>query len=374
MKKESGSGSKGVPPPPNGFDEEQKSAWGFLPWRSIFLAQRSSIKKTLFFNWVKVNVPAISIATIAALLLHYVPSYYFHSVSPFSITSNSLSTLGIAILYASIAILTIMFAFLTFWFGSAKDAMRKIQDRTRDELRNLEVIKQDISPFLAGPKEGVPTDIKEKVENLAKKADTFYKSLSRFVGRFSRASVGTYYDAVELAGLQHSVTATGGEWFVAHAKTFETLDERAFCRKTWENAMHSSGQLLSLNDGANHAHNQMMQIINFMPTLSSILFVFLVSLVIVFVSSTSNLQPLVGLILGFILVILLPIHVVNMVRFLWKQLFLEFVTHETNRLVDTQQSHTIEQRHPVDDKEAIMKDLKVLIDAYTEKEQDTNLK
>ena len=115
MEKKSVSGSKGVPPPPDGFDEEQKSAWGLPQWRSIFLAQRSSIKKTLFFNWVKVNVPAISIAIIAALLLHYVPLYYFHSGSPFSITSNSLSTLGIAILYASIAILTIMFAFLTFW-------------------------------------------------------------------------------------------------------------------------------------------------------------------------------------------------------------------------------------------------------------------
>lgn len=367
MKKKSGSGSKGVPPSPSGFDEAQESAWSLPQWRSIFLRQRSNIKKTLFFDWVKVNVPAIAIAIGVALLLHY-------AFPHFSISSDSLSILGIGILAASIAILTIIVPFLMFWFGSAKDNMGRIRDRIRDELRNLQVIKRDVSPFTAGPKESVSGDLKERVENLAKKSDTFYEALLRLVGRFSRAGLGTYYAAVELARLDLSINATGGEWFVAYAKVFQTHTGHSFGKKTWENAMESSGRLLALNDETARAHNQITQLIHFMPTLNSILFVFLVSLVIVFMSSTGNLQPLVGIILSFILVILLPIHLTNIVRFLWRLVSLEFVTYETNRLLDVQQSHTIEQRHPVDDKEAIMKELQILVDAYANMKRDTNSK
>lgn len=367
MKKKSGSGSKSAPPPPSGFDETQESFWSLPLWRSTFLTQRSNIKKALFFSWVKVNGTAITIAIVAALLLHY-------AFPHFSIAGDSLSILGIGILSASIAILTIIVPFLMFWFGSAKDNMQRTRDKISDELRNLQVIKRDVSQLTAGPKESVSGDWKERAENLAKKSDTFYKALSRLDGRFSRADLGTYYDAVELAGLDLSVQATGGEWFVAYARVFQTHTGHDFGRKTWENAMESSGRLLILNDEASRARNQIMQLINFMPTLNSILFLFLVSLVIVFLSSTGSLQPLAGLILSFILVILLPVHLVSIVRFLWRMVSLEFFTYETNRLLDVNRSHNIEQRHPVDDKDAKINYIKGLVNAFADKERDTNLK
>jgi len=367
MKKKSGSGSKGVPPPPSDFDGTQESFWSLPLWRSTFLTQRSNIKKALFFSWVKVNGTAITIAIVAALLLHY-------AFPHFSIAGDSLSILGIGILSASIAILTIIVPFLMFWFGSAKDNMRRTRDKIRDELRNLQLIKRDVSLLTAGPKESVSGDLKVRAGNLAKKSDTFFKALSRLDGRFSRADLGTYYDAVELAGLHLSIQATGGEWFVAYAGLFRTHTGHSFGRKTWENAMDSSGRLLILNDEASRARNQIMQLINFMPTLNSILFVFLVSLLIVFMSSTGSLQPLVGLILSFILVILLSVHLGSIVRFLWRMVSLEFFTYETNRLLDVNRSHNIEQRHPVDDEDAITNYIKGLVDAFADKERDTNLK
>ncbi len=367
MKKKSGSGSKDIPPPPSGFDETQKSFWNLPLWRSTFITQRSNIKKALFFSWVKVNGTVITIAIVAALLLHY-------AFPHFSIAGDSLPILGIGILSASIAILTILVPFLMFWFGSAKDNMQRTRDKIRDELRNLQIIKRDVSQLTAGPKESVSGDWKERAETLAKKSDTFYKALSRLDGRFSRADLGTYYDAVELAGLHLSIQATGGEWFVAYAELFQTHTGHSFGRKTWENAMESSGRLLILNEEASRARNQIMQLINFMPTLNSILFVFLVSLLIVFLSSTGNLQPLVGLILSFILVILLPVHLVSIVRFLWRMASLEFFTYETNRLLDINRSHNIEQRHPVDDEDAKTNYIKGLVDAFADKERGTNLK
>lgn len=367
MKNKSGSDSKGVPPTPSGFDEAQKSAWSWPLWRSTFLTQRSNIKKTLFFNWVGVNGPAIAIAIGAALLLHYIFPH-------FSIAGDSAFLLGIGILSASIAILTIIVPFLMFWFGGAKDNMQRTRDKIRDEIRNLDAIKRDIDQFTAGPKKDVTGTLKESLENLAKKSDTFYKALSRLGGRFSRADMGTYYNAVELAGLALSINATGGEWFTAYAKTFETVDARNFCRKLWENAMDSSERLLILNDEASRACNQIKQLINFMPTLTSILFVFLVSLLIVFMSSTGNLQPLIGLILSFILVILLSVHLMSIVRFLWRMVSLEFFTYETNRLLDVNRSHNIERQHPVDDEDAKTKYIKGLVDDFADKERDTDLK
>jgi len=368
MKKKSGLGSKSVPPLPSGFDEEQEFAWKNWPqWRLTFLTQYSSIKKTLFFNWVKVNGSAIAIVIVVAVLLHY-------AFPHFSIADDSLSALAIGILTASAAILTIIVAFLTFWFGSANNSMQRTRAMIRDELRNLEDIKRDIDPLTAGPKESVSGDWKERAENLAKKSDTFYKALSRLDGRFSRADLGTYYDAVELADLNLSIQATGGEWFVAYAELFQTHTGHSFGRKTWENAMESSSRLLMLNDEVNRAHNQIKQLINFMPTLISVLFVFLISLVIVFMSSTGSLQPLAGLIFSFILVILLSIHLAKIVSFPWRLVSLEFFTYETNRLLDVNRSHNIEQQHPVDDEDAKTNYIKGLVNAFADKERDTNLK
>jgi len=366
MKRKSNSGSKGVPPPPSGFDEEQEFAWKNWPqWRSTFLTQRSNIKKTLFFNWVKVNGTAIAIATGAALLLHYVFPH-------FSIAGDSLSTLAIGILAASAAILAIIVAFLTFWFGGANNSMQRTRAMIRDELRNLEVIKRDIDQLTAGPKKGLTGTLKDNLETLAEKSETFLNTLKILDGRFSRAALGTYYDSVGLTELDIAIQETGGEWFKAYLAVFKGHTEHDFCKKTWENATTTSRRISDLNDEVRQATNQIMQIVYFMPTLISVLFVFIFSLVVAFMSSTSALDRIAGLIFSFILIILLPIHLASTVRFLWNLVSSKHVTYETNRLLDVQYSNHIEQQYPVDYAGALKKYAERIVDAYAKRGETSN--
>jgi len=367
MKKRSSSDSKGVSPPPSGFDEEQEFAWkNWSQWRLTFLSKRSQIKRTLLIDWVKVNLPAIFIATMLGLL--------FHLKTPISITGNPLSTLVIGILAASAAILTIIVAFLTFWFSGANNSMQRTRAMIKDEVRNLEAIKRDIDPLTAGPKEGLAGTLKDNLEKLAEKSESFLTTLKTLGGRFSRAAPGTYYDSGDLTKLDIAIRETGGEWFKAYSKVFKGHSEHDFCIKTWENAMETSRRISDLNDEVQRSSNQIMQIIYFMPTLTSVLFIFMLSLVVAFMSSTGNLQPLAGLTFSLILVILLTIHLGRTVGFLWNLVSLKYVSYETNRLLDIQYSNKIEQQYPVDYTGALKKHAEIIVKTYAKRRETTNSK
>ena len=366
MKKKSDSDSKGIPSPPNGLDEELKSIWKDFPqWRLTFLNQRSNIKKTTLLNLLKVNGPAITIVIIVTFLLHYIfPS--------FSITKETLSTLAIGILTASAAILTIIVAFLTFWFGSANNSMQRTRDMIRNELRSLDAIRRDIEPFTTGPKEGLDTTLAEKVRKLAQASKAFLNTLKTLAGRFFRAAPGTYYDSVDLVTLDIAIQETGGEWFKTYAAVFTEHSDYDFCKKTWTKAVDISRRIDELNNEVRRASNQIMQIVYFMPTLISVLFIFIFSLVVAFMSSTNALQPLTGLIFGFILITLLPAHLASTVRFLWNLVSSKYVVYETNRLLDIQYSKNIEQKYPIDYTGAMKKYAKGLISAYPERRKGSN--
>jgi len=225
MKKESDSGSTSVPPPPSGFDEEQEFSWKHWPqWRLAFLNRYSKTKKALFLNFLKVNGPAITIVIIATLLLHYI-------FPDFSITKESLSTLAIGILTASAAILTIIVAFLTFWFGNANNSMQRTRDMIRNELRSLDTIKRDIEPFTTGPKEGLNRALAEKVRKLAQESEFLINTLKTLAGRFYRAAPGTYYDPVGLVKLDAAIQDTGGEWFKAYLAIFKEHSDHDYAKK-----------------------------------------------------------------------------------------------------------------------------------------------
>jgi len=366
MKRKRGPNSK-TPPTPKGFDEEQEFAWKNWPqWRLTFSSKRSQIKRALLINWVKVNLPAIFIAIMVGLVVHL--------TTPVSITSSSLSTLAIGILTASAAILTIIVAFLTFWFGSASNSMQRAQAMIRDELRNLDAVELDIDPLTAGPKESVTGTLKGKLEKLAKDSEIFLSVLKTLGGRFSRAALGTYYDSVAQTKLDIAIRETGGEWFKSYLAVFKGHREHDFCRKTWENAMGISRRTYDLNSEARRASNQVMQIIYFMPILTSVLFIFIFSLVVAFISSTTsggNLLPITKLIFSSILVILLATHLVNLVRFLWALVSSRYVTYETNRLLDIQHTNNIEQQYPVDYASALKKYAEAIIKAAPEAEETT---
>jgi len=366
MKKKNESGSTSVPPPPNGFDEELKLIWEKWPqWRSAFLNRRSKIKKTLIWNFSKINGPAIIIIIIVTLLLHYI-------FPDFSITKESLSTLAIGILTASAAILTIIIAFLTFWFGSANNSMQKTRDTIRNELRSLDSIKLDIEPYTAGPKEDLSGTSKDNLEKLAQESKTFLNTLKTLAGRFHRAAPGTYYDPVDLNTLDIAIRETGGKWFKAYLAVSNEPSDHDFAKKTWTNAMDISRRINELNSEVMRSSEQLMQIIYFMPTLISVLFIFIFSLVITFMSGTNALQPLSGLTLSFILVALLPAHLVITIRFLWNLVVSKYVTYEINRLLDIQHSNGIEKESPVDYTSALIRHAELFADLHNKGKDTTD--
>jgi hypothetical protein len=367
MKRKDDSISKDVPPPPNGLDEEQEFAWKKWPeWRSVFLSKRSQTQKALLIHWLKVNLSAIFVAIIIATM--------FHFMTPITITNNSLLILAIGVLSASAAILTIIVAFLTFWFGSANNSMQRTRSMIRDELRNLEVIKRDIDPLTAGPKEGITGDLKNNLETLAKKSEAFLNALKILGGRFYRAALGTYYDSQDIFTLDTVIRHVGGEWFKAYLAVFKGHSEHDFCRKAWENAMGISRRLGNLNDEVMRSSTQIMQIIYFMPTLISVLFVLIFSLVIAFISSITserNLLPVVNLVFGSILILLLVTHLVIVVRFLWTSVSSRYFSYETNRSLDIQYTTKVEQQYPLDYAGALDKHLEIIAKAYTTREDQS---
>jgi hypothetical protein len=367
MKKKNEPGSTSVPPPPIGLDEEQQFIWDKWPqWRLAFLNRRSKIKNTLIWNFLKINGPAIIIIIIVTLLLHYI---FFPN---FAITKEALSTLAIGILAASAAILTIIIAFLTFWFGSANNSMQKTRDTIRSELRSLETIKLDIEPYTAGPKEGLKKALTEKIQKLAQESESFLNALKTLSGRFYRAAPGTYYDPVELGTLDLAIRDTGGKWFKAYLTVSNEPSDHDFAKKTWKTAMDISRRIYELNGEVRRASEQLTQIIYFMPTLISVLFIFIASLVIAFMSGTNALQPLTGLILSFILVALLPAHLVITIRFLWNLVVSKYVTYEINRLSDIQYSNNVEMENPVDYTSALIRHAELFADLHNKGEDTTD--
>lgn len=358
MKRKSKS-STGIPPVPSGFDEEQELAWKNLaPWRLIFLKKRSRIKRTLLLDWVKINLPTVLIAILLGRLLYLNTSI--------SIDNASLSTLAIGILSASAAILTIIVAFLTFWFSSANNNMQRTKDMIRSELSNLETTERDIEQFTGNPKEDLPEPRKAALIKLAEKSETFLNALKTLGGRFYRATLGTYYDSLDSIKLDIAIGETGGEWFVAYLSVFNKHSDRDYCGRVWNNAVAISRRFNDLNAEVRRATNQVTQIVYFMPTLISVLVVFIFSLFIAFIFNTTSgdyFLPVTKLVFGSILVILTATHLVNIVRFLWVLVSSRYVANETNRLFDIQTTANLEKQRPIDYTKALKKYAETIVKA-----------
>lgn len=357
-----------IPPPPIGLDEDLEIAWEIPYWRSLFKTQSSQIKGTLLVDWVKINIPAVLIGILIGRLL------YLNTT--LSISDSSLSTLSIGIMTASAAILAIITAFLTFWFGSAINSLQRMRNMISDELSHLAAIEEDIEPYTVGPKENVTGDMREKVLDLAEKSENFLNTLKVLSGRFHRATVGTYCDSNKLFKLEVAIKDTGGKWFVAYRKAFEGYEARDFCRKTWLKAMETSRRLDDLNNEIMRANGQLKDIIKFIPTLASVLFIFIFALVVVFLSSitysitsTSTLLPVTKLIFGSLLIILLPVQLVRLVQYLWSLVSSKYIAYETNRIMALRDSSHIEREYPIDYKGAMRREAETILKSFRERQE-----
>ena len=356
-----------IPIPPSSFEENEKLMWNLSPlWRKYFLARRSQIKKTLLRNCIRINLPSIGVAVLIAIFLNY--------LTEVSIPVSSLLLLSIGILTATGAIMTIIFAFLTFWFSHSENAVQKSQDIIKSQIAELDTCKQHVESFTREPKDTVQDHLRDKFEKLAEASKRFLDALTALKGRFSRASSGTYYDGVSLYKLDTLIEHTGGNWFVAYCSLINAPPDQDNAKRIWLNTMSISRRIQEQNTEIRTATNQIARILGFAPTLTSLLFIFIFSLIVALMSSTSTqytLLPLPSLMFSTILVILLATHLINILRLLWSYVYSKHLLHETNRASDLQKTIDIEKRLELDYENALKHKAEVIIEAFEENHSST---
>ncbi len=146
---------KNSPPSPIGFDKEQEILWKFPYWHDDFCKRLSKKRWSILLNFLRINSVAILLSILVARLIYFNTSV--------TISENSMLTLAIGIVTASAAILTIIVAFLTYWFGNSISNMQRVKSRIGDELIILEDTKEKIEPYTNGPQDSVKEPLRAKV-------------------------------------------------------------------------------------------------------------------------------------------------------------------------------------------------------------------
>ncbi len=348
------------------IDEDFSIQWEFSLWRSQYYKQLSMVKKSLLFRWLKINIVAILFAILLGRLI------YLNTT--IDISETSLLTLSIGIMTASAAILTIITAFLIFWFGSAINNLKNVRDNIGEALVKLDEIIDEVRPWEAGPKEDVTGDLREKVIHLAGASKKFRSALRVLSGRFYRAGVGTYYEDTSMYRLDSVVKNEGSKWFVAYARAFEGIEARDYCMKIWREATAVSKRLWDLNNESMRASGQLKQIVEFIPTLISVLLVFAFALLVSFLSGitygSSTLLPVTKIILSLIMIILIVVHLGSLVQYLWTLVSSKYLFYEANRIYNMDTSKAMEKEYELDYQEALTKDVEVMMRIMRERKDE----
>ncbi len=348
---------------PLGIDEDFSLQWELPLWRFHYYKQLSTLRKRLLLRWLKINVVAILSAILLGILISL--------NSTIDISETSLSTLSIGIMTASAAIITIITAFLIFWFGSAINNLRNVRDNIGEALVKLDEMIAEVRPWEAGPKEEVTGDLREKVIHLADLSKKFRSALRVLAGRFYRAGIGTYYDSTSMYRLDSVVKNEGGKWFVAYARAFEGIEARDYCMKIWQEAEAVSRRLGDLNKQNMSASGQLKQIVEFLPTLISVLLVFAFALLVSFLSGitygSNTLLPVTKIILSLTMIILIVVHLGSLVQYLWTLVSSKYSFYEANRIVELDSSEALEKDYELDYHEALTKDIEVMTEVMRER-------
>ncbi len=346
---------------PLGIDDDLRSQWELPLWRSQYYKQLSTVRKSLLLRWFKINVVAILLAILLGRLI------YLNTT--IDISETTLSTLSIGIMTASAAILTIITAFLIFWFGSAINNLKNVRDNIGEALVKLDEIIDEVRPYEAGPKEDVTGDLREKVIHLAEVSKKFRSALRVLSGRFYRAGIGTYYADTSMYRLDSVVKNEGGKWFVAYAKAFEGFEAHDYCMKIRREAIAVSKRLGDLNNESMRASGQLKQIVEFIPTLISMLLVFAFALLVAFLSGITygssleiTLLPVTKIILSLIMIVLIVVHLGSLVQYLWSLVSSKYLFYEANRIVELDASKALEKEHELDYHEALTKDVEIMME------------
>lgn len=348
---------------PLGIDEDFSEQWEFPLWRSQYYKQLSVIRKKLLSQWLKVNVAVILFAILLGRLISL--------NSTIDISESSLSTLSLGIMTASAAILTIITAFLIFWFGNAVNNLNSTRDNIRGTLVKLDEIIDEVRPYEAGPKDDVTGELRTKVIHLAEVSQKFREALLALSGRFHRAGIGTYYESPSMYLLDAVVRNQAGKWFVAYAKAFEGFEARDYCLKIEREATEVSKRLWNLNNENIRASGQLKQIVEFIPTLISMLLIFVFALSVSFLSGiefgSSILLPVTKITLSLIMILLIVVHLGSLSQYLWSLVSSKYLFYEANRIVEMDNSKALEKEYELDYHEALTKDAEIMMRVIKER-------
>lgn len=345
---------KNVPPAPIGFDASQEILWKSPYWRSDFRKRLAKKRWSIILNFLRINSVAILLSVLIARLIYLNTSV--------EISENSMMTLAVGIVTASAAILTIIVAFLIFWFGSSISSMQRIKSRIGDELVILEDIKEEIEPYTAGPKDTVEEPLRSKFIELSIKSRKFIDALLAISGRFHRAGSSTYYDTTSIYKLEAVIQYTGGNWFKDYVTIFPGHEAHDFARKTWIKALAVATRMSNMNIEAMLAGKQLDQVIQFLPLLTSVLLIFVFALLVSFISGASYdggvedvLLPITKLIMSVSLIVFLPVQLIGITKYIWSLLLSKYVGDETSRVYDENVSKNMETKFSFDYKAALKK-------------------
>ena len=137
--------------------------------------------------------------------------------------------------------------------------------------------------------------------------------------------------------------------------------------------MDISRRLCARNDEIIRAVGQLKQIMSFIPTLASILFVFIFAVAVAFMSNTvynytfnSTLLPVTNLVFGVLLIILLPIHLVRATLYLWSLVSTKYIAYEIMREMAWRSVENIERRYPIDYEGPMKRMVETMLEVYKE--------
>jgi len=116
------------------------------------------------------------------------------------------------------------------------------------------------------------------------------------------------------------------------------------------------------------ASKQVNQVVLFMPLLASVLLTLIFALFVSLISgvgysdgSQGTLLPITKLIMSIGLIILLPVQLIGIIKYMWSLFLSKDVGDETRRFQDENESQKIESKYSLDYKEALEREVDILL-------------
>lgn len=322
--------------PPNWLGNDERSRWVVLPeWRSTFQSEKSRIAKQFLFYTLRTIGIAIGASLIIVFFMWWTASQTYFGLSTLISISN------ISCVTAASVIAIILF-FVVYFFGRAGELEDQTRNSIRHEIASLELASDQISGFAWSEVRETVTDpsIRAKSEHLIDTSNEFYNGIREFIGVFSRATRGTFYDSGNLYPLENHINVKGGDWYAAYRSLVTSWKDRDFALNVWSNVKRASRNIIKLNEDIQLAQDQYHKALQVSFALPSLLIILVLALAAIFVANVLPAGfPII--LLSIILISLLTTQILLLVRWTHLLVYREVVVRRANREADRKYSEKV---------------------------------